>query len=323
MAQPICGKYLYQLVIAVFVVNFAAILLSRADIRLADFSTFYLILSLSALGYIASKWALTRPGAPQATYIKISQITEAMLFSQLSVLSLQYLNHLSMMQPFPYVDSLLSGMDEAIGINWLAYFELIHSSPAAIQVLEWVYASMAQAGFIAIYGLILTGHANRARFFIEAFYITALFCVIAGMFFPAMAAVHEYVADLSAYPNFDTPPGVYHIDVMHHLREHPGPVVMNPEAMPGLVTFPSFHTAGCIVLAVAFWRMWAIIPFGLFTLATIASTPVFGGHYIIDLIAGTVVALGVCYILGRQPRYREIFAPRGADATPTGTPVQP
>ena len=323
MGQPICRTYLYQLVIAVFVVNFAAILLSRAEIRLADFSTFYLILALSCAGYIGSRWAISRPGAPKAIYTKISQITEAMIFSQLSVLSLQYLNHLSMMLPFPYVDGMLGGADEALGINWLAYFELIHAHPTVIAVLEWVYASMAQAGFIAIYGLILTGHANRARFFIEAFYITALICVIAGMAFPAMAAVHEYVADLSAYPNFTTPPGVYHIEVLEHLRTHPGPILMNPETMPGLVTFPSFHTAGIIVLAVTFWRMWAIIPFGLFALATIASTPVFGGHYVIDLIAGAIVAALVCILLGRQARYRAIFLRARSENAPAGDPVRP
>lgn len=307
MARPICSKYLYLLVMAVFAINFVALLLSRAEIRLTDFGSFYLILGLSLLGYLGGRWAMKRKGAQQATLVKLVQITEAMLFSQLSVLSLQYLNHLSMMLPFPYVDDMLSAADAAMGVDWLAYFELIHSSPAVIWGLEHVYATMAQVGFIAIYGLILTGHADRARYFIEAFFVTALICVVFGMGFPARAAVDQYVTNLAAYTNFNTPPGVYHIEVLDQLRTSPGPIVMAPDAMPGLVTFPSFHTAGSLVLAVAFWRMWAFIPAGLFALATIASTPVFGGHYVVDLIAGALVAAIVCTVLGRQARYRHIF----------------
>ena len=312
-----------MLVIAIFAVNVSAIALTRAEIRLADFSTFYLITVLSGLAYLACQKFMDRDTAPRKMLIRITLVIEAMIFSQLSVLSLQLLNYISMMQPFPYVDNMLNSADESLGVDWLAYFEMVHASPLLVQVLERIYDSLAQVGFLAIYGLILTGHVTRARFFIEAFFLTALVCVLVGMFFPALAAVDMYVADLAAYPNFPNPPGVYHIELLENLRANTGPAILDPNYLPGLVTFPSFHAGGSIVLLIAFWRMWAAIPVGLFTLGTLASTPVFGGHYIIDMVGGAGVAIVVCAVLGRQARFRAIFDAARPRVQPVrGTPAE-
>ncbi|MFA5537757.1 MAG: hypothetical protein WCZ72_12195 [Gemmobacter sp.] len=43
----------------------------------------------------------------------------------------------------------------------------------------------------------------------------------------------------------------------------------------------------------------------------IAATPVHGGHYIVDLLAGAALAGAVLAILARRPAYRGLFARHG------------
>lgn len=45
----------------------------------------------------------------------------------------------------------------------------------------------------------------------------------------------------------------------------------------------------------------------------IASTPVLGGHYFVDLIAGTAVAALVAWAFGSLPVYKGMFAQPGTE----------
>jgi hypothetical protein len=60
----------------------------------------------------------------------------------------------------------------------------------------------------------------------------------------------------------------------------------------GIVTFPSFHAASAVLYAWALWpaRWMRPIVVLAFT-AMLAATPINGGHYFIDIIAGTAIAV--------------------------------
>jgi membrane-associated phospholipid phosphatase len=76
------------------------------------------------------------------------------------------------------------------------------------------------------------------------------------------------------------------------------------------VTFPSFHTAAGIILVISFWRTALFPIIVLYSAIMIASTPVLGGHYFVDLIAGAAVAGAVAFALGLLPSYRGLFGRR-------------
>ncbi len=66
--------------------------------------------------------------------------------------------------------------------------------------------------------------------------------------------------------------------------------------LTGIVTFPSFHAAGAILYL---WALWAIKWMRAIALVCnvllLLSTPIDGGHYFIDVVAG--VSLAVLSIL--------------------------
>jgi membrane-associated phospholipid phosphatase len=78
--------------------------------------------------------------------------------------------------------------------------------------------------------------------------------------------------------------------------------------MDGLISFPSFHTANAILIV---WTLWPIhlLRFVLLplNLLLIASTPLCGAHYVIDIVGGAAVAFAAILVtsrLARSPRGR-------------------
>jgi membrane-associated phospholipid phosphatase len=60
----------------------------------------------------------------------------------------------------------------------------------------------------------------------------------------------------------------------------------------GIIGFPSFHCAAALLNGWALARERAIRPMAIaLNAAMIAATPLLGGHYLVDLIGGSVLAL--------------------------------
>ncbi|WP_289041641.1 phosphatase PAP2 family protein [uncultured Aliiroseovarius sp.] len=227
---------------------------------------------------------------------------EGLFFLKLVWLNVRLLNHLTMMIPFPFQDEVLSSWDRYFGLNWLAYFEFVHERPMLIQILDGGYTSLTSLSIAALLGLILMARFDRARYFTETFFVTAVICIVFGATMPALAAVAHYIPNPAAYLNFDETPGVYHLEHFQTLRAEAGPIALHLNRLPGLVTFPSFHTAAGILLCAAYFRTFLFLPVLGYTVVMIASTPVFGGHYFVDIFAGAAVALVVAFVFARAPR---------------------
>src|SRR5262249_14325691 len=65
------------------------------------------------------------------------------------------------------------------------------------------------------------------------------------------------------------------------------------EHFGGAVTFPSFHAAAAILYAWALWPLRWVRPFSLAVNGLmLVATPIGGGHYLVDVLAGVMVAAG-------------------------------
>lgn len=314
MTLTVTRAPLYAFTAVVFASNLLLLAFTRASFDTSSLPAFLGFTLFLAMGFVTLSRRAADPaaqsGAQSKTLPLLRNLFEGLLFLQLTWLNLRLLNHLTMMLPVPFWDDTLIRWDQALGFDWLAYFDWVHARPALITLLDYSYTSLTALSVVALLGLILMGQPTRARYFCDIFFVTAVICIVAGAFFPALAAVHTQVADLSAYPNFPFAPGVYHLQHLDALRDPSAEVVLRAGALPGLVTFPSFHTSGGILLCCAYARTWLFVPVLGYAAVMIASTPVFGGHYFIDLIAGSAVALAVAAYYAQKPAYRSLFAPK-------------
>lgn len=235
---------------------------------------------------------------------------EGYLFIVLGWLALRLLNHMTMMINIPYADPWLLAMDHALMLDWNTYFAFVADRPWLIRFFDIVYTSLTPLSVLAFMGLILLGRIEAARFFLVTFATTALICTFIGMFFPAVAAVGYALEAPELLERFHTRPGWYSIPIIETLRNADRHTfdLLN---LPGLTTFPSFHTAAAIVLVYGYRRTVFYGPVLTYAAVMIASTPIWGGHYFVDLIAGAFVAIAVCRAFERTERFRDIVGRKG------------
>ena len=235
-------------------------------------------------------------------------LLQGLLFAQVAWLSLRVLGHVTMMPSLPYTDDMLASWDSYLGLDWLGYFDLLRQSSSALHYLHVSYYVFGPVLVISFVLLALSRDQRRARYLLETSLVAAFLSIVIGMFFPARGATAYHVVDQAVIiPEFVKLPGLYAVEAMANVRGD-APVLLDLDLVPGLVCFPSFHTAGAIIIVVCFWRTALFLPALLFSAGMIASIPVYGGHYFVDMLSGTALAIAVLAAFAALPYYRGVFS---------------
>jgi PAP2 superfamily len=193
-------------------------------------------------------------------------------------------SYLAMRNAGPFTDTWLAGADHLIGFDWPTMRDAVDHSPVLRRWLERAYGACFLLPAVTAGILDLSGRAERLHMMLAAFGIALALTVAIFCFFPAQAAFEHF-----GYRPL--PPNAAHfgalIAELHGGR--PGPVNLN--SLGGIITFPSFHAAMAVIFA---WALWPIRILRAANLAVnglmwIAAVPI-GGHYLVDLIGGSLVA---------------------------------
>ncbi len=224
----------------------------------------------------------------------------AALFASVLFNNLLLLNHVLMANSFPMADDRLLSWDRALGLDWLAYAKFMTSSSIVQNVLYLAYQHMTYGG-VALVAVALVVLNLRARTIELAFLLTgaAVVCLTIAAAFPARAAM-DVLADKELFQRIyhgldGFKAGFYHIEQLMELRGA-APVLIKPNSLEGLATFPSFHTCLAIIIMWCSRGHWIAGNIGkVVGVMILAATPIFGGHYFVDIFAGAVVM--ACLIL--------------------------
>ena len=246
-----------------------------------DWSTF--LPSLAAIAFAALGWFAQRmtPGRPSEwpvaeTFVAFSLI--AILFS--SVTPAQYLA-VAMKQPL--VDPWLAKADALLGISVPAAVEWTRGFPTLVAILSISYYSLA-VQFIAPLAILGLYHRDRDRMWEYAFHfhVCLIVTLIGLMLFPAMCAFSYYgFESLIDQTRFISHFNALRAGTFHQLQLR---------ELEGLITFPSFHVAGGLMVTWVFrgyrWMFPSLI---VLNVLMIASTVLLGPHYAVDIIASLIV----------------------------------
>ncbi|HVV41902.1 MAG TPA: phosphatase PAP2 family protein [Nitrobacter sp.] len=197
----------------------------------------------------------------------------------------------------PYRDANLQLADLWLGFNRESY-RTFASLPGFGAVLDTAYLSIQPQTALVPLALILAGQLPRLQQFIMAFGLALSATALIAAFVPAMDAM--IYLDLAPNGISALPPGTYtHIPTLEALRAGTMTTI-RLNNLEGLITFPSFHTASGVMFTWALWRIRYLRIAGLILNSLlIASTPISGSHYLIDVIAGAGVAWTAIVITGR------------------------
>ncbi len=211
------------------------------------------------------------------------------LLSALLMRNLQVLNHLTMSTNLHMADDRLMAWDLALGFDWLAYSKALTASPLVTKILFFAYNELTYSGLTVLaVVLILMNNRRRALEIIYLVVVTAIICILVAMAFPAKATM-ALLADQELLSRFQIGTGVLHVEQLMQLRGD-GSIFMKSDDMQGLISFPSFHTCMALIIAwCARGRWYSAFTGAVIAAAIIAGTPIFGGHYLVDVLGGMVV----------------------------------
>lgn len=205
--------------------------------------------------------------------------------------ALRLLNHLTMTTALPLVDARLAARDAALGFDWLGYVRGLDRHPLLLRLMELTYTGLDSYSVVTAVALLFAFGAERMREFVLAFFAAAVAVVVLGPLFPAYGAMAHYAPAPAQFAHMTPACGTYYLASLMRLRA-PGPHALSWRYLPGLVTFPSFHAAmGVIGVYCCRGKRLVFLASLALNSFMIASTPLFGSHYLIDLIAGAALAL--------------------------------
>ncbi|MGB6538298.1 MAG: phosphatase PAP2 family protein [Xanthobacteraceae bacterium] len=217
---------------------------------------------------------------------------------------------------FPYRDAELFAVDRWLGFDVKAYFGLVDSHRALAIVSLLAYMSYLWQAPVVFIVLSLTSRIERLQDFAVSLIVSLTITIAIFALFPALGWYGYLRLDLSAFTNI-----LFFPDFVSHVKElHSGTLRAIPvDDIRGLISFPSYHSAAAVL---AVWALWPIRmirwPLLILNALMVASTPIEGTHYAIDVIGGLAVsALSLLIVIWTRQAIGRFCA--GARAAGIGT----
>jgi hypothetical protein len=205
----------------------------------------------------------------------------------------------------PLRDAELAAIDKAMGFNWPAFLAFTNDTPPIAFILRSAYHS-AGPQLLALYlFLSLACWWERVAEFLAVLAVSSLLTGLVVAFVPAEGAYAFYMPPPEMFTSFSPKAGMWHHDVLMSLRTSPTPVLEFAKA-EGLVTFPSFHTTLAIITTYAVRGVrYVFAPVCALNAVVIVATLAEGGHHLIDLPAGALIAV-VAIVVARAVSHRRM-----------------
>lgn len=205
----------------------------------------------------------------------------------------------------PLWDATFLAWDRALGLDGRAYLAFVDAHPWLGLALTLAYRSLMPQMALAITLLGFAGRLRALREFVLAFAVAGTATVLLSALLPAMDGFVHLRLSPADFPNLRPAAAYAHVAHLAGLRDGSLRVV-SLDGIEGIITFPSFHTALGVLFAWTFWRVRAArVPALILNALLVASTPVDGGHYFVDVVAGAALAVAAIGVARRLSRTRD------------------
>lgn len=205
------------------------------------------------------------------------------------------LSYIAASAALPLWDETYASWDRGLGLDWMGWLATMNNHPMLHEIFAQAYSSFLPQVAVVIIALALSGHLLHLRLYILSFIFTALITIAISAVLPAQGIWGYFQLSPSDYPNITPVTQELHLNIFHGLRDGSFRELV-AQGAEGIITFPSLHTAGGWLFIFAMWPVrylrWVFL---LLNITMIVATPVDGGHYFSDVIAGTATAI-LCWM---------------------------
>ena len=196
-------------------------------------------------------------------------------------------------------DPALATADRRLGLDWPFILRAADAAPIALWVGGFAYHSLTVQMVVCIVVLSATGRNDALRPAVAAAIAAGFATIAISGLMPAMGNTFDPAGYRHLWPSV----AWLERGLIAGLRD--GSVrVLDLSHLMGIVTFPSYHATLAVILAwaqrdVPRWRVAAVVWGGV----TVVATPLFGGHYGVDVLAGLALAVvAIAASTSRTPR---------------------
>ena len=198
---------------------------------------------------------------------------------------------------FPLMDGRLAAMDAALGFDWPTFLAVTDASRWLSAILIVAYHSVGPQIPLVFLVLSFTLREERLIEFVTLMALSSLLTAIGMVLVPAAGAYPHFNPPPEAYKNFTSHAGMWHYAELMKLRSG-GAFLFIADKSKGLVTFPSYHTVLGIIIPYAFRDFRRLfIFFALLNAMMLVATLPEGGHHLVDVLAGLIIALMVLSVV--------------------------
>ena len=230
--------------------------------------------------------ALAAPLARRYGMPRAALFMESVSFASLSGLITVCATIMTASVSADFADDWLIRSDQMLGYDWLAAYKFSRVHPAAVQVLNFAYSSMAPQIVLVPCALALTRRERTMWVFFTAWVLALIATALIFPFAPARgAAIH-----FGIMPDGMTKEWFWQFGPRIEALRHGAGRDISSMAM-GIVSVPSFHAAAAMMFIWAGRSLpYVAWPLAALNLLMIISTPISGIHYLTDVLAGILVA---------------------------------
>jgi membrane-associated phospholipid phosphatase len=182
----------------------------------------------------------------------------------------------------PLWDVRFAAWDSALGFDWPAIWSILDRSNTLVWLLGLAYHSLIPQMIVAVVALSSRGELDELRITVNAAILAGFGTVLLSGLLPGSGNLFDPDSYRHLWPSVAWSQG----ELIAGLRD--GSMrVLDLGAMEGIVTFPSYHAA---LAAIFIWSFRTVpglaVPGALWAGLTIVATPLVGGHYAVDVVAG-------------------------------------
>jgi membrane-associated phospholipid phosphatase len=225
------------------------------------------------------------------------------------------LSYLAASLDLPLQDAAFDAADRAWGFTWLCQLNWMNAHPWLHTIFAVAYLSFAFQASATILALAFTRRLADLRVFMLAFFLTALVTIAVSGLLPAQGVWGHYGLTAGDYPGIVPVTRELHLTVFSGLRDG-GFRLLTGANSEGIITFPSLHAALGLIFIAALWPVpvlrWAGVAVNALM---IVATPVDGGHYVVDVVAGIAIA-AACWLAAQAAVRRLAQTGKAAAAYP-------
>ncbi|MGN7125159.1 phosphatase PAP2 family protein [Methylorubrum thiocyanatum] len=308
LASP--GRGFWGLVAVLIVLD--ALWLTAAGIRLAPPGLLAMSGAVAVLLGLALLFSAVKP-EPKLRAMALSSAYLAAFTTAAAVL-----HYLSATLALPFADPALARFEAALGFDWRGWVGFLADHPDLSWPLALAYHSSGPQVGLVVIALSAMSRVARLWAYARLFTLALLAAIAVSAVFPAIGPYAYYAPQAYPQGHIETVGALWHLDALHALRDGAMSTLALSE-IRGLVTFPSFHACLAVLTAWALAPVPVIGPLALLlNAAIIVATLGAGGHYLPDVVAGTVMGMVLVALHGIRRR-RSLGGRRlSLPALPTG-----